>query len=168
MKVYFSHGKESGPWGSKIQRLASIASEHGCVVDSIDYRDLMDPDQRVERLRDILKKEDESFILVGSSMGGYVSLVAAEDVRTHAVFLLAPALYIPDYKQQEYCPATEYVEIVHGWSDDVIPPGHSIRFAEEADCTLHLIRGDHRLSGSIEMVEDLFGRFLCRVLPVNN
>ena len=102
MKVYFSHGKESGPWGSKIQRLASIASEHGCAVDSIDYRDLMDPDQRVERLRDILKKEDESFILVGSSMGGYVSLVAAEDVKTHAVFLLAPALYIPDYKQQQY------------------------------------------------------------------
>ena len=43
MKVYFSHGKESGPWGSKIQRLASIASEHGCTVDSIDYTDLMDP-----------------------------------------------------------------------------------------------------------------------------
>ena len=51
MKVYFSHGKESGPWGSKIQKLASIASEHGCTVDSIDYTDLMDPDQRVERLR---------------------------------------------------------------------------------------------------------------------
>ena len=170
MKVYFSHGKESGPWGSKIQRLASIANEHGCTVDSIDYTYLMEPDQRVGRLRDMLKNEDESFILVGSSMGGYVSLVAADDVKTHAVFLLAPALYIPDYKQQEqeYFPATEYVEIVHGWSDDVIPPGHSIRFAKEADCTLHLIKGDHRLNGSIEMVEGLFRRFLCRVLPVSN
>lgn len=79
MKVYFSHGKESGPRGSKIQRLASIAS-------------------------------------------------------------------------------------AHGWSDDVIPPEHSIRFAKEAGCTLHLIDGDHRLKGAIEMVEDLFGRFLCRVL----
>jgi hypothetical protein len=59
MKVYFSHGKESGPWGSKIQRLASIASEHGY--------------------------------------------------------------------------------------------------------TLHLIDGDHRLKGAIEMVEDLFGRFLCKL-----
>ena len=97
-----------------------------------------------------------------------MSLVAADDVKAHSVFLLAPALYIPDYKQQEYCPATEYVEIVHGWSDDVIPPGHSIRFAEEADCTLHLISGDHRLNSSIEMVEGLFGQFLCRVLPVNN
>ena len=164
MKVYFSHGKESGPWGSKIQRLASIASEHGCTAESIDYTDLMDPDQRVERLRDILNKEQESFILVGSSMGGYVSLVAADDVKTHAVFLLAPALYVPGYKQQHYDPATRHVEIIHGWSDDVIPSERSIRFAKEADCTLHLIDGDHRLKGAIEMVEDLFGRFLCRVL----
>jgi len=34
MKVYFSHGKESGPWGNKIKRLAAIASEHGCEVGS--------------------------------------------------------------------------------------------------------------------------------------
>jgi alpha/beta superfamily hydrolase len=167
MKVYFSHGKESGPWGSKIQRLASIASEYGCAVDSIDYTDLMDPDQRVERLRNLLKKEDEDFILVGSSMGGYVSLVAAENVKAHAVFLLAPALYIPGYKQQEYYPAPAYVEVVHGWSDDVIPPEHSIRFAKEADCTLHLISGDHRLNSSIELVEDLFRQFLHRVLADN-
>ena len=165
MKVYFAHGKESGPSGSKIQKLADIAREHGCAVDSIDYTDLMDPDQRVERLRNILKKEDDSFILVGSSMGGYVSLVAADDVKTHAVFLLAPALYIPDYKQQQYCPAPKYVEIVHGWSDDVIPPEHSIRFAKEADCELHLISGDHRLNLSMEVVEGLFRQFLCRVLP---
>lgn len=166
MKVYFSHGKESGPWGSKIQSLAAIASEHGCAVDSIDYTDLMDPDQRVERLRKILKKEDDSFILVGSSMGGYVSLVAADDVNTHAVFLMAPALYmIPGYQQQKYCPAAKHVEVVHGWSDDVIPPEHSIRFAQEADCALHLIRGDHRLNSSIEVVKNLFGQFLHRVLP---
>ena len=78
---------------------------------------------------------------------------------------MAPALYIPGYKRKEYFPATEYVEIVHGWSDDVIPTGHSIKFAEEADCALHLISGDHRLNGSIEVVEDLFRRFLNRVSP---
>ena len=167
MKVYFSHGKESGPWGSKIPRLASIASLHGCTVDSIDYTDLMDPDQRVERLRDLLNNEEESFILVGSSMGGYVSLVAADDVKAHAVFLLAPALYIPGYQQQRYDPATRHVEIVHGWSDDVIPPEYSIRFAKEAGCTLHLVDGDHRLKGAIGVVEDLFGGFLNRVLLGN-
>ena len=71
MKVYFSHGKESGPWGSKIQRLPSIASEYGCQVDSVDYTDTYDPDQRAERLVNILKSKEGNFILVGSSMGGY-------------------------------------------------------------------------------------------------
>jgi hypothetical protein len=29
MKVFFSHGQERGPWGSKIKRLAAIAREQG-------------------------------------------------------------------------------------------------------------------------------------------
>ncbi len=70
MKVYFSHGKESGPWGFKIKRLAAKASARGCEVESIDYRDSMDPDLRVERLLARLREEPERFLLVGSSMGG--------------------------------------------------------------------------------------------------
>ena len=85
MKVYFSHGKESGPWGFKIQRLSEIAGQQECGVESIDYTDLMDPDLRVERLLTVLAKEAGDFILVGSSMGGYVSLVASERVATRAV-----------------------------------------------------------------------------------
>ena len=42
----------------------------------------------------ILKDETGRFILVGSSMGGYVSLVASGKVEPQAVFLLAPALYM--------------------------------------------------------------------------
>ena len=30
MKVVFSHGKESGPWGFKIKRLAEIAQQADC------------------------------------------------------------------------------------------------------------------------------------------
>ncbi len=164
MKIYFSHGKESGPWGTKIRRLAAIAREHACEVESIDYTDLDDPDLRVERLLDVLKDEDDSFILVGSSMGGYVALLASEQVNAKAVFLLAPAIYILGYKQQNHGSNHENMEIVHGWFDEVIPPEHSIRFAREAGCTLHLISGDHRLSSSIETVENLFRQFLDRAL----
>lgn len=70
MKVIFSHGKESSPWSFKIKRLAAIAKERGCSVDNMDYTDLMDPEQRVERSLDALKQEAEPFVLVGSSMGG--------------------------------------------------------------------------------------------------
>ncbi len=102
MKVYFSHGKESGPWGSKIKRLAAIAKQLGCGVESIDYTDTMDPDLRVERLLAVLDTEPGSFVLVGSSMGGYVSLVASESVDAKGVFLMAPALYMPGFKKQQY------------------------------------------------------------------
>lgn len=162
MKVYFSHGKESGPWGSKIKRLADIAQQKGCAVDSIDYSDILDPDLRVERLLSVLGSTDEVFVLVGSSMGGYVSLVAAEQVNAKGVFLLAPALYIEGYQQQNYHPRG-HVEVVHGWSDDIIPVDNSIRFAKAVDCSLHLISGDHRLNSSIEVVEPLFLQFLALV-----
>jgi alpha/beta superfamily hydrolase len=159
MKIYFSHGKESGPWGSKIKRLANVAKEQGFSVDSIDYSDILDPDIRVERLINVLEKEEEDFLLVGSSMGGYVSLVASEKVNAKGVFLLAPALFMQGYKKQTYSNVTN-VEIVHGWSDDIIPPENSIKFAKNIDCSLHLISGDHRLNSSIEVVEKLFLQFL--------
>jgi alpha/beta superfamily hydrolase len=97
-------------------------------------------------------------------MGGYVSLVASESVDVKAVFLMAPALYIAGYKQQEYRSRCSHIEIVHGRSDDVIPPENSIRYAKEADCALHLIGGDHALNGALEVVAGLFEGFLKRVI----
>jgi len=96
MKVYFLHGKESGLWGSKIKRLANIAKEYYFSVDSIVYSDMFDPDLRVERLINLLDGVEEDFLLVGSSMGGYV---ASEQVDTKGIFLLAPALFINHYTQ---------------------------------------------------------------------
>lgn len=159
MKVYFSHGKESGPWGSKIKRLADIAVENGYGVFSIDYTNIPDPDIRVEHLINVLKDEKDDFLLVGSSMGGYVSLVASEQVHAKGIFLLAPALFMPGYQKQTYENTTN-IEIVHGWSDDIIPPQNSIQFARSVDCSLHLISGDHRLNSSIVVVEKLFFQFL--------
>jgi len=160
MKVVFSHGKESGPWGSKITHLAEIARQHGYEVDSIDYRGISSPDDRAIHLIKALENVSK-VILVGSSMGGYVSLVAAEQVAVEAIFLLAPALYIPGYAKQDYTACKQPIEIVHGWSDDIIPPEHSIRFAAKADCSLHLISGDHRLNSSLAAVSTLFDQFLC-------
>jgi alpha/beta superfamily hydrolase len=163
MKVYFSHGKESGPWGSKIKRLADKALTLGFSVDSIDYTDTFDPDKRAAKLVTLLKNETQPFLLVGSSMGGYVSLVAAEQATPKGLFLLAPALYIPDYQVQHYCKTLDSsirIEVVHGWEDEVIPFNHSVRFAQQRDCFLHLISGDHRLNTSINEVEQLFIQFL--------
>ena len=52
-RVIFAHGKESGPWGSKIQHLAAIADELGYTVDSPDYQGMDDPRDRVARLLEL-------------------------------------------------------------------------------------------------------------------
>lgn len=164
MKVIFSHGKESGPWGSKIKAMADLASERGFDIDSIDYQDLRDdPEARVQRLRSIVESTDAPFALVGSSMGGYVSAVVSCQVDCEGLFLLAPALFISGYQVHYYPSKATRVEVIHGWSDTVIPPELSIRFAREANCTLHLIPGDHRLNSSLDEVLDLFERFLERL-----
>jgi surfactin synthase thioesterase subunit len=120
----------------------------------------MDPDLRVERLLNVLKSEEGDFALVGSSMGGYVSLVASEFVNAKGILLLAPAIYIPGYKIQKYKTSQQHFEIVHGWSDEVIPHENSIKFAKDAKCSLHLIDGDHRLNSSIEVVAEIFDKFI--------
>jgi predicted esterase len=161
MKVIFSHGKESGPWGSKIKAMADLAETRGCEVDSIDYTDLVnEPDARAERLIAVLQQQTGPVILVGSSMGAYVSMVASEQCAVKGLFLLAPALQMPGYERQSYASKAERIEIVHGWSDDVCPLEHSIEYAREADCTLHLISGDHRLNSSLEQVLAIFGQLL--------
>ena len=46
--VIFSHGQESGPWGTKIQAMAAAARALGCRVESIDYQGIADPAARVQ------------------------------------------------------------------------------------------------------------------------
>ena len=163
-RVIFSHGKESGPWGFKIKRLAKIAEARGCDVDSIDYRHTLDPDARVDILLEQLRTESTHTVLVGSSMGGYVALVASASVPTRGLFLMAPALYISGWQRQHYPSRAAQVEVIHGWDDDIIPVENSIRYAREANAELHLIAGDHPLNTSIERVEAVFTGFLDRVL----
>src|SRR5690554_5830317 len=101
MLVCFAHGKESGPWGTKITRLARIAEKAGWQVMSPDFTDSTDPEARVEKLLTTLATPPRPLLLVGSSMGGYVVTVASEILRPAGLFLMAPAFYLPGYLRQE-------------------------------------------------------------------
>lgn len=115
MKLFFAHGKESGPWSSKIQFLAGCAEDIGWEVESPDYTDLRnDPDARVDRFVAQLEAESAPTVLVGSSMGGYVSLVASSRVPVAGLFLMAPALYLPGYQEQDFSKPNCPIEIVLG------------------------------------------------------
>ena len=163
MHIYFSHGKESGPWGTKIRRLAAVARRAGWHVDSLDYTATRDPDARVQMLLDA-HPAGEPLLLVGSSMGGYVSLVAAQTLQPAGLFLLAPAIGLPGYAVQNPDPRPTAIEIVHGWRDDIVPSQNVIAFARERRANLHLLDDGHRLLNVLPQIEMLFAAFLARVI----
>jgi predicted esterase len=160
--VHFMHGKESGPGGSKIAALASVALVRHWAVASLDYSHTTDPAVRLEQLLQACAGVRERLILVGSSMGGWVAAEAAQRLGAHGVFLLAPALCIPGYPSQEPMVPAARTEIVHSWDDEVIPCEDAIRFARLRQCTLHLVQGDHRLNARIPLLCELFDAFLAR------
>jgi len=162
--VYFAHGKESGPWGTKIVRLSEVAKRCGCQVESPDYSSTMDPDERVRQLLDLKPEAQKNLILVGSSMGGYVSTVASGVLRPSGLFLLAPAFYRNGYAQANPRPHAPVTWIIHGWNDEVIPVENSVRFAKEYQVNLHIVDSDHRLMSALPDIEKLFEVFLGKVL----
>jgi predicted esterase len=161
--IYFSHGMESSPKGTKIRVLSKVAESHGYSHESIDYTDTFDPDIRAERLIRICQEDSRNKIFVGSSMGAYVSLCACKKIKTNGLFLMAPALYLPGYKQQEFNVTSDFISVIHGFRDEVIPFEHSIRFSKQHLCDLHLINSDHRLNDRIKDIEILFKYFLIKM-----
>lgn len=161
-RVVFAHGKESGPWGSKITYLARIAETLGFAVDSPDYQGMEDPHARVDRLLE-RAPTGAPLVLVGSSMGGYVSAMACEQLAPNALLLMAPALYLDGYPgDPTACPAD--TTVVHGWADDIVPVDSSIRFAQARHAALHMVADDHRLADSLDLIGHLFARQLQRAL----
>lgn len=166
--VVFAHGKESGPWGSKIRYLAALAEQRGCQVLSPDYSDLMDPDARVARLLVLDLPAHSSLILAGSSMGGYVSALASVPLRPAGLFLMAPAFYMGIGAEQAPVSGAAHTCVVFGWNDEIIPVEHGIRFAREQRAALHVFDSDHRLESVLPEIGVLFARFLDTVLDASN
>lgn len=161
--VIFSHGQESGPWGSKIRAMAELAKSLGCAVDSIDYQGIADPSERVRKLIAEARDIDDRLILVGSSMGGHVATAAANRLNAAGLFVLAPAYFMAGYEELAPEPPTMPICIVHGWRDDIVPVENSIRFAQQCCATLHIVDGDHRLTANIDEINAYLKIFLAQV-----
>lgn len=161
--VCFSHGKESGPWGTKISAMAQVALEMGFAVESLDYRGMDDPLDRVGRLVTFCRDLAAPPVLVGSSMGGHVAASASGQVTAIALFLIAPAFYMPGYEALTPTPGCRSISIVHGWDDEVVPVENSIRWGRENGAELHVVPGDHRLTTELDRVIELFRLRLERV-----
>lgn len=161
--VVFSHGQESGPWGTKIRSMAEMVRGLGFAADSVDYQGIADPTERVDKLIDWCSSVDEPIILVGSSMGGHVATAAADRVGAVGLFVLAPAFYMPEFEALTPPAPAMPMAIVHGWDDDIVPVGNSIRYASECRATLHVVDGGHRLTENIDEINYYLARFVQQV-----
>ena len=161
--VVFSHGQESGPWGTKIRAMADCVRSMDCEADSIDYQGITDPAERVEKLVDECAALAAPLILVGSSMGGHVATAAAEPLGAAGLFVLAPAYYMPGYEELTPNPPGVPTCIVHGWRDDVVPVENSIRYARSCNAELHVLDGDHRLTDNIDEINYYLRRFVEKI-----
>ncbi len=160
--VVFSHGQESGPWGTKILAMAGLVRSMGCRAESIDYQGIADPGERVEKLLAAARNIDDRLLLIGSSMGGHVSTAAAASLQATGLFLLAPAFYMPGFESLTPEAPGIATRIVHGWRDDIVPVENSIRFARDCRATLHIVDGDHRLTDNIDEINDYLRLFIAR------
>lgn len=159
--ICFSHGKESGPWGTKITFLADVARRHGFDVLSPDYRGTQDPHERVSMLLGMAPAATR-FVLAGSSMGAYVAAMACRQLRPDALFLMAPALYFPGWDEEpEDIPSP--CTVVHGWNDEIVPVERAQRFAARHRAELHLLDADHGLNDQLELLGQLLSRMLVAV-----
>ena len=161
--IVFSHGQESGPWGTKIRAMADLAHGLGCEVASIDYQGIADPTERVDKCIRECADVAAPLILVGSSMGGHVATAAAETLGAAGLFVLAPAYFMVGYEDLTPRPPSMPICIVHGWHDDIVPVDSSIRFARLCAATLHIVDGDHRLTANIDAINEYLKQFIERI-----
>lgn len=158
--VCFCHGRESGPWGTKIRRLAQVAERRGCRVVSCDDRDTQDSQERVRRLLAAGPGLGAPLVLVGSSMGGYVAAAASASLQPAGLFLMAPAIGLPGYEHAVPQVNAAQVAIVHGWDDTIVPLAGVLDFARTQQAALHILADGHLLHHRLDQIEGLFADFL--------
>ncbi len=164
MTVYLSHGLESGPGALKVQALKGVAEKfENCVPVVMDYRGLKEPQERLEHLLAVIDERNDTLancVMAGSSLGGWLSAAVSAHEPVLGCFLLAPALGLPDYPQTSITLQAQHTHIIHGWRDDVVPPGPVIEHARCQRLSLRMIDDDHRLQNSLDTILSDFERFL--------
>lgn len=157
--VILSHGMESGPNATKVTRLAKVAESLGFSTERVDDQGIVDAGKRLERLLPKIDAATRPLILVGSSLGAYVSALASLQREIDGLFLLAPPVRLPDI-QPEIQLRAHHIAIVHGWHDELFAADGVYALAKGCDAQLKLYNADHRLGDVIDAIDADFAQFL--------
>lgn len=145
--------------------LAEVARDLGWRVESVDYRGIDSVEARLSALLAAcagfaaVGGSAAGPVLVGSSLGGFLSAAASIEVRARGLFLMAPAFDLPGLPRTpvvERCPTV----VVHGWGDDVVPVEKGLAFARAQGALMHLVDDDHRLHASLPRMTGWLRDFL--------
>jgi len=164
--VILSHGSGSGPQATKVSVLAEAAESMGFGTERPDYRDCDTLGEeasvapRVARLLERIRAASEPPILVGSSMGAFVSGLASREAPCRALFLLALPVGIPGVQPQFDMTRDIPAMLVHGFADELCPADAALAFAEKAGMPALLVNDGHRLADNVPIIEHQFRLFL--------
>jgi predicted esterase len=154
-RVFFFHGLESGPLGSKFEALSTLP---GVEVSAPDFRGM---NTAAERLAKAVAATEgcTDLIIVGSSFGGLVAglLASKYPERVARLVLCAPALHRAEAAQIERVPEST---VIHGAQDDIVPLSASQAFCDKFGLPLVVVQDGHRLAESSGTMLDAVRAFL--------
>jgi predicted alpha/beta-hydrolase family hydrolase len=164
--IILSHGSNSGPDATKVSVLAQAAEDMGFSSERPDYRDCDEQGElesvgpRLERLIGRIRAVPRPPLLVGSSMGAFVSGLASVQASCRGLFLLALPTRIPGYRQAFDMARGLPSLLIHGFTDDLCPASDAMAFARSAQINTILVTDGHRLSSQVPFIERQFRLFL--------
>lgn len=168
-QIILSHGSDSGPDATKVSVLAALAESLGWRTQRPDYRNddarghAGSVAPRIARLRATIEALDAPPLLVGSSMGAFVSGLASLDVPVAGLLLLATPSAIPGYPRAFDLRGEVATMLIHGWRDDVCPLAGVHAFAAQRRLPLLVLDDDHRLGASMDEIAAQFRLMLDRM-----
>ncbi|WP_108471136.1 alpha/beta hydrolase [Rhodanobacter thiooxydans] len=165
-QIILSHGSDSSPDATKVSALAALAESLGWRTQRPDYRaddargfaGSVAP--RIARLRATIEALGAPPLLVGSSMGAFVSGLVSLDVPVAGLLLLATPSEIPGYARSFDLRAGVPTLLIHGWRDEVCPLAGVHAFVAKRRLPLLVLDDDHRLGASMAMIDAQFRHLL--------
>ncbi|RDS81187.1 alpha/beta hydrolase [Dyella monticola] len=164
--VILSHGSDSGPDATKVSVLAELAQSMGWSTERPDFREddklghAASVAPRIARLHERMAACSAPPVLVGSSMGAFVSGLASLELPVAGLFLLATPALIPGNDLAFDVRLDVPTLLVHGWGDEVCPLDEVYEFAGRRQLPLLILDDDHRLGAHIDAISRHFGLFL--------
>ena len=161
-QIILSHGSGSSPDATKVSMLAMLAESLGWRTQRPDYRaadarghlDSVAP--RIARLRATVEALDAPPLLVGSSMGAFVSGLVSLEVPVAGLLLLATPSEIPGHARKFDLRTEGPVMLIHGWRDEVCPLAGVQALAAARRLPLLVLDDDHRLGSSMDVIAAQF------------